>query len=530
MAFVITQNCCTDASCVPVCPVDCIRPVPDQAGAAAPMLYIDPASCVDCGACVAVCPVGAIYHEDELPESQQRFKTINADFFATEPLAIRPIPANWTPAPVGRDTLRVAVVGAGPAACYAVADLARTTGVQVDVFDRLPTPFGLVRFGVAPDHQRTKDVVQVFETALASPNVTCFFNVAVGQDVTHDQLMANHDAVIYAVGASTTRELDIPGEELPGTIGAAEFVNWYNGHPDHAERRFDLAGPRVVIVGNGNVALDVARVLVMDPDQLAATDIAEHALHQLAAGDVREVVLLGRRGAADGAFSVGELLALGGLPGVDVVVEGEVGERPDDHERALKFDIVGEYAQRSSTAGNKRIVLRFGTRPVRIVGDDRVRALEVEGGAGVVSIDTALVLKSIGYRGTPIEGLPFDEAAGVVPNEGGRVIHDGVPVPGVYVTGWIKRGPRGVIGTNRLCARETVTNLLADARAGTLPDPASQTGPDASDFAAHGVTVVDLAGWRRIDAAERQLGAAASRPRVKVVDRRALLTAAAVVS
>ncbi|MHA7664782.1 FAD-dependent oxidoreductase [Mycolicibacterium sp. HS_4_1] len=527
MAFVITQNCCTDASCVPVCPVDCIRPVAGPAGAAASMLYIDPSTCVDCGACVAVCPVSAIYHEDELPESQARFATINADVFAAEPLTMRAIPDQWTPPPLERDSLRVAVVGAGPAACYAVADLTRTSGVQVDVFDRLPTPFGLVRFGVAPDHQRTKDVVQVFESALSSPNVTCYFNVAVGQDITHEQLMATHDAVIYAVGASRTRDLGIPGEGLPGSIGAAEFVNWYNGHPDHAECQFDLAGPRVVIIGNGNVALDVARVLAMPPDQLTTTDIAEHALDQLAKSGVQEVVVLGRRGAADGAFSVGELLALGSLSTVDIVVEGQLGQRPDDHERALKFDLVSEFAQRSATPGNRRIVLRFGARPVRMAGSEQVQALEIEDADGVTElIDTSLVLRSIGYRGTPIDGLPFDEAAGTVTNDDGRVIRDGAPVPGVYVTGWIKRGPSGVIGTNRLCARETVTNLLADARAGALPEPASQDGLNATDLAARGVTVVNLAGWKRIDAAERELGVAASRPRVKVVHRDAMLAAA----
>jgi ferredoxin--NADP+ reductase len=493
------------------------------------MLYIDPSTCVDCGACVAVCPVSAIYHEDDLPESQKRFATINADFFAVEPLAMRAISDEWTPGPLGRDSLKVAVVGAGPAACYAVADLTRASGVQVDVFDRLPTPFGLVRFGVAPDHQRTKDVVQVFESTLASPNVTCFFNVTVGQDITHEQLMANHDAVIYAVGASQPRDLGIPGEELPGNIGAAEFVNWYNGHPDHANRRFNLAGPRVVIIGNGNVALDVARVLAMPPDQLAATDIAEYALAELGASGVQEVVVLARRGAADGAFSVGELLALGSLPGVDIVVEGQLGQRPDDYERALKFDLVSEYAQRSATPGNRRIVLRFGARPVRVVGSEQVQALEVEDAEGATAvIDTRLVVRSIGYRGTPITGLPFDDAAGIVPNDGGRVICDGAAVPGVYVTGWVKRGPRGVIGTNRLCARETVSNLFADARAGALPEPISSDGVRVPGLAAQGLAVVNLAGWKRIDAAERQQGAAASRPRVKIVERTALLAAAGV--
>ncbi|MDX1875096.1 FAD-dependent oxidoreductase [Mycolicibacterium sp. 120266] len=527
MAFVITQNCCTDASCVPVCPVDCIRPVPGPTGAAAPMLYIDPGTCVDCGACVAVCPVGAIYHEDDVPAAQQRFTEINAAYFAAEPLSIRPAPAKWSPGAVGRDALRVAVVGAGPAACYAVADLARTSGVQVDVFDRLPTPFGLVRFGVAPDHQRTKDVTQVFETALAAPNVNCFFNVVVGQDISHDELTATHDAVIYAVGASQARELGIPGEELAGTAPAAAFVNWYNGHPDYAGQRFDLTGPRVVVIGNGNVALDVARVLVSDRDRLATTDIAAHALDQLAAGSVREVVVVGRRGAADGAFSVGELLALGTLPGVDVTVEGELGERPDDHEGAVKFDLVREYAQRPPTPGNKRIVLRFGARPVRLEGDAHVSAVALQDNCGVHSIDTSLVLTSIGYRGTPVPGLPFDEVAGIVPHDGGRVLRDGMVQPGVYVTGWIKRGPRGVIGTNRLCARETVTNLLADARAGVLPKPTSHQHLDAT-LAERGVEVVTLAGWHLIDAVEREKGSATSRPRVKVVDRRAMLTAAGV--
>ncbi|MCX2715416.1 FAD-dependent oxidoreductase [Mycolicibacterium sp. J2] len=526
MAFVITQNCCTDASCVPVCPVDCIRPVPGPSGAAAPMLYIDPATCVDCGACVAVCPVGAIYHEDDVPASQQRFTEINAAYFAARPLSMRAAPPKWSPGVVGRDMLRVAVVGAGPAACYAVADLARTSGVQVNVFDRLPTPFGLVRFGVAPDHQRTKDVTQVFETALAAPNVSCFFNVAVGQDISHDELMATHDAVIYAVGASESRELGIPGEELAGTVSAAAFVNWYNGHPDHADRRFDLTGPRVVIIGNGNVALDVARVLVTDRDRLAATDIAGHALDQLAAAGVREVVVVGRRGAGDGAFSVGELLALGTLPGVDVTVEGELGERPDDHECALKFDIVREYAQRTATPGSKRIVLRFGACPVRLDGDGRVSTVVLQDDSGLHGVDTSLVLTSIGYRGTPVPGLPFDAAAGIVPHDGGRVLRDGAVEPGVYVTGWIKRGPRGVIGTNRLCARETVTNLLADARAGLLPSPASDQRLTAATLAARGVEVVTLAGWHLIDAVERENGSAVSRPRVKVVDRRALLTAA----
>lgn len=528
MTFVITQNCCADASCVPVCPADCIRPAPDTAGAAAPMLYIDPASCVDCGACVAVCPVGAIYHEDDLPADQLRFKTINADYFAGTPLDIRATPARWSPAPIGRDSLRVAVVGAGPAACYAVADLTRAAGVRVDVYDRLPTPYGLVRFGVAPDHQHTKEIISVFETALSGPSVNCYFNVRVGVDITHEDLAASYDAVIYATGAAESRELGIPGEHLSGSVAAADFVSWYNGHPDRATATFPLDSERAVIIGNGNVALDIARILVLDEVALSATDIAEHALEELRRSTVREVVVLGRRGAGAGAFSVGELMALGTLPGVDIVVQGSLGERPEDHEGALKFDIVGEYAQRPTVAGNRRIVLRFGARPQQLRGAQRVEALVIDDGGVTATIETSIVLRAIGYRAASVAGLPSDPDTGVVANQAGRVLRDGAPVPGVYVTGWIKRGPRGVIGTNRLCARETVHNVLADAAAGALPVPTAQPEAIRATLAQRGVQVVDWSGWRQIDDAERTRGSVADRPRVKVVDRAALLTAAGV--
>lgn len=526
MTFVITQNCCTDASCVPVCPADCIRPAPDPTGTSVPMLYIDPTSCVDCGACVAVCPVGAIYHEDELPDSQQRFKTINADYFAGVPLDIRASAAPWSPVPIGRDALRVAVVGAGPAACYAVADLTRVPGVRVDVFDRLPTPYGLVRFGVAPDHQHTKEIISVFETALSGPSVTCCFNVSVGSDITHDELMSSYDAVIYAVGAAQSRELGIPGEHLSGSVAAADFVNWYNGHPDHAGTTFRLDAERAVIVGNGNVALDVARILVLDEHALRMTDVAEHALEELRRSTIREVVILGRRGAGEGAFSVGELLALGSLSGVDIAVEGRLGPRPDDHEGAMKYDIVSEYAQRTAVAGNRRIVLRFGTRPVEVRGTDRVEGLTVDEAGERATIDTSIVLRAIGYRPVAIPGLPADPQTGVVSNTKGRVTRDGAQIPGLYVTGWVKRGPRGVIGTNRLCARETVESLLADAAAGELPAVAAPPTPVGAQLSARGVPVVDWSGWTRIDRTERDRGAAHSRPRIKVVNRADLLTAA----
>lgn len=465
MTFVITQNCCKDASCVPICPVDCIRPVPTADGSSVSMLYIDPAACVDCGACLAECPVGAIYFEDDLPAGQEVYRDINAGYFGGNPLRARRGDARIAPAGVEPGSLRVAIVGSGPAACYAAAELVRTDGVEVDVFERMPTPYGLVRFGVAPDHPRTKAVVSVFEPVLANPSLQCHFNVTVGEDVSHDELLDSHHAVIYAVGASASRNLGIPGERLPGSLPAADFVAWYNGHPEYRDREFDLTGHRAVVVGNGNVALDVARILVSDPEELAGTDIAEKALHSLAHSGIEEVVILGRRGAGSAAFSIGEFLALGRLPGVDVVIEGPLGERPADYEGGLKYDTAVSYRDRARREGHRRIVFRFGATPVEILGTERAQGVELDSGD---ALEAGLVLRAIGYHGTPVAGLPFDAERGIVPNESGRV------EAGVYVTGWIKRGPRGVIGTNRGCAQETVAALLDDHRAGRLASPRTE--------------------------------------------------------
>ena len=532
MTFVITQNCCNDASCVPVCPVDCIRPVPTMLDPRRTMLYIDPATCVDCGACVAECPVGAIYYEDDLPANQQAFLDINAAYFAEHPLAVRPGTTTTRPADVEPDSLRVAIVGSGPAACYAAAELARIDGVRISLFDRLPTPFGLIRAGVSPDHPRTKDVTSVFAPALASPAVRCHFNVTIGRDLTHEELSARHHAVIYAVGASSSKDLQIPGAHLDGSRAASDFVAWYNGHPDHAATEFDLDTTRVVIIGNGNVALDVARVLLADETSLGATDIAEHALRALADSSVEEVVILGRRCARDAAFSVGEFLALSELPGVDVVVEGPLGERPTgDFEAALKYDVVVEQARREQRAGNKRLVFRFGAIPTEIVGSALVTGVRVAptadgDGADNELIATTLVLRSIGYQGAAIDGLPFDAERGVVPNDGGRVLDSGRPVPGVYVTGWIKRGPRGVIGTNRACSEQTVAAMLEDFRSGALPAPTAPARDLDELLRQRNVDVVDWSGWQRIDETERRTGAMQSRPRSKLVSIDALLAAA----
>ncbi|MFD4356918.1 FAD-dependent oxidoreductase [Nocardia sp. NPDC058518] len=525
MAYVITQNCCKDTSCIAACPVDCIRPSEGDDGTQ--MLFIDPETCIDCGACADECPVDAIYSEYDLPPDQERFRELNAAYFQRHPLEAGDITAPTQRAAVAHGTLRVAIVGAGPAACYAATELLGIDGVEVDMFDRLPTPYGLVRFGVAPDHQRTKSVVRVFDNAFRAERFGCHLAVEIGAELTHRDLLDHHHAVIYAVGAPDSRELGIPGEQLPGHHAAADFVGWYNGHPDHATHRFDLTTRRAVLIGNGNVALDVARMLLATPAALAATDIADHALAALSEQHVEEVVILGRRGPREAAFSVGEFSALGHLDGVDVVIEaGDLSPHPDDDvETAAKLELAHEYADRPPRPGNKRIVFRFHATPTELVGTEHVEALRVSGDPA--PIETTLVFRSIGYRGRPVDGLPYDARTGTVPHREGRVVDThGAPVTGVYVTGWIKRGPRGVIGTNRSCAAETVAGLLADHANGDLDRPVADRQALLELMTDRGLTPVDWPGWRAIDAAERDHGAARSRPRVKLVSVAELLDTA----
>ncbi|WP_342659606.1 putative ferredoxin/ferredoxin--NADP reductase [Rhodococcus ruber] len=549
MAYVITQTCCNDASCVAVCPVNCIHPTPEEREfAQTEMLHIDPQTCIDCGACADACPVEAIFPEDRLTEAQARFKDINAEYYTAHPM-----PENWnpltpTPAPPrGQETLRVAVVGAGPAACYAAQELLERSNVEVEMFDRLPTPWGLVRSGVAPDHPGTKAVTESFEWSFRRDAFALHLDVEVGRDIDHDELLAHHHAVVYATGASADRSLGIPGEDLPGSHAATEFVAWYNGHPDYADRVFDLSGERAVLVGNGNVALDVARILTMDVDELARTDIADHALEALRRSNIREVVLLGRRGPAQAAYSNPEFLALGDLNGVDVVVdESELDLDPASAELAaadpavaMRMRLAREYARREPRPGNKRIVFRYLVSPTAIEGADRVTGLRavrnelIPGDDGALvarpteqtlHLDAQLVLRSIGYRGVPLPGVPFDERRAIVPNEDGRVTGAG---PGVYVTGWIKRGPSGVIGTNKACAKETVAALLADFDAGRLARPAYGRRELDRLLGQRRPSRVGLSGWHEIDEAERAAGRAAGRPRVKLTDRARLTKTAA---
>lgn len=535
MAYVITQNCCKDASCVPVCPVDCIRPTGGPGEfTGTEMLYIDPEACIDCGACMDECPVDAIHYDEDLPQNLLRFRELNAAYFERHPLQSDSGSTPKQHAPVASGSLRVAVIGAGPAACYAAEALIAVDGVEVDMFERLPTPFGLIRAGVAPDHQRTKSIVELFTSVFADKRFGCHLNVEIGTHLSHHEILDHHHAVIYAVGSSASRDLGIVGEQLPGSHPASDVVGWYNGHPDHAAHGFDLSGTRAVIVGNGNVALDVARVLLMAPEDLAATDVAAHALEALSHSAIDEVVILGRRGPRAAAFSLGEFLALGHVPGLDVLIEGVEEsdlqpESDDDIETATKLDVAREYAQREASPGNKRVVFRFHCAPVSFEGEEAVTGLRVRqaGRDDDELIDTPLVLRSIGYRGTPLPGLPFDQVSGTIPHDRGRVIDEsGQPVPGVYVTGWIKRGPQGVIGTNRACAEETVAALLADVDDGALTRTVAGRDALRALMDERGVCPVDWSGWRAIDSAERSRGSEQSRPRVKFVAVEELLEVA----
>ncbi|AQA02301.1 ferredoxin [Mycobacterium sp. MS1601] len=529
MPHVITQSCCSDGSCVFACPVNCIHPSPDEPGfATAEMLYIDPDACVDCGACVSACPVGAIAPDSKLRPEQLPFVELNAAFYPPRPKGQKLPPtsklAPVIPAPAvrqGASPLTVAIVGSGPAAMYAADELLTQPGVRVNMFEKLPTPYGLVRAGVAPDHQSTKRVTALFDRIAGHRGFSMYLNVDIGKHLTHADLMAHHHAVLYAVGAAEDRRLDIPGMDLPGTATATELVAWFNGHPDFATLSVDLSADRVVVIGNGNVALDVARILTTDPDTLARTDIADHALEVLRASKVREVVIAARRGPAASAFTLPELI---GLTATNAVVldsddhrwvQRDLETERDPLTRA-KLEILTKLDDSAAPITRPRIRFVYGRTPVRVLGETRVTGIEFD---GADALDAGLVLTSIGYRGTPVDGLPFDDQAAVVPNDDGRVS------PGVYVAGWIKRGPTGFIGTNKSCALQTVERLVADYNNGKLSDPTGR-GLDRV-VRSRQPEVVDAAGWRAIDTAEIARGEATGRPRGKFTDIADMLAVAA---
>jgi ferredoxin/flavodoxin---NADP+ reductase len=436
---------------------------------------------------------------------------------------------------VSNEPLRVAVVGSGPAGFYAADALLKSEDppVEVDLIDRLPTPWGLVRLGVAPDHENIKAVSRAFEKTAARPGFRFFGNVEVGSTVSHAELVELYDAVVYTVGAQTDRRLEIPGEDLPGSFAATEFVAWYNGHPDFQDREFDLSHERAIVIGNGNVAIDCARMLALTPEELAPTDTTHEAIDAIVDAGVREIVMLGRRGPVQAAFTPPELKELGELGGAEPVVDpadlrldpASEAELEADRERARRnFELLEDYAAREPEGKPRRIVLRFLVSPVAILGEDRVEAVEVvrnelveEGGRIVARttgeteiIPAGIVLRSVGYRGVELPGVPFDERSGTIPNERGRVAE----AERTYVAGWIKRGPSGVIGTNKKDAVETVELLLEDARAGRLGRRREDRLSDLLEE--KGAHFVEYAGWQAIDAAERGAGEPLGRPRVKL--------------
>ncbi len=448
--------------------------------------------------------------------------------------------------------VRVAVIGSGPAGFYAAGVLlAADLPVEVDLFERLPTPWGLVRLGVAPDHPKIKTVSRAFEKIAERPGFRFFGNVEVGRDLSYDELLRVYNAVVYTVGAQTDRRMGIPGEDLPGSWPATEFVAWYNGHPDFQDLTFDLSCERVVVVGAGNVAVDVARMLALTEEELRSTDTTDAAIDAILGSGITEIVMLARRGPAQAAFTTPELLELGELAGADVVVDPADLELDLASEAFLESDttarrnleVMREYAAREPSGKPKTLRLSFCGSPVAILGEEKVEAVEIvrnelvadeSGRVKAVATDErevlpcGLVLRSVGYRGTPVGDAPFDERSGTMPNDGGRIVDDaGAPIAGAFCAGWIKRGPSGVIGTNKKCATETVELLLEDAREGRLAKPETDDpGRVLELLAERGVEVVTYDGWRAIDELECSRGEPHGRPRIKLSSWDELLRAA----
>ncbi len=481
-------------------------------------------------------------------------------------------------------TLTVAVVGSGPAGLYTAEALIKQgaaveppVAIAVDVLDRLPTPYGLVRYGVAPDHKSIKSIAEYLRGVLEHDGVRFVGGVQLGEDVTRADLLGCYDAVVYATGAMRDRRLGIPGEDLPGSYAATDFVNWYCGHPDVDPDRFTLDAESVAVIGVGNVAVDVARICVRDPAELRETDVSQPVLGALIASKVREVHMIGRRGPAQAKFTTKELRELGELAGVDVVIgPGEAGldafdasgqsarlARDDRHVRG-NYAVISEWAKREPAGAARRLSVRFWLKPVEILGEQQVEGLIVErtrldaegrlvGTGERRTLAVQMVLRSVGYQSVPLPGVPFDERSHTVPNAEGRVLGpDGAPLPGEYVAGWLKRGPTGVIGTNKSDAAQTVRALLADLAGGPgpqdvpLPRPGLLRLPEAAAgdpgaaissarfaglLAQRGIRPVCYADWLKIETAEKDLGATLGRgARVKLASRAALNAACGFVS
>lgn len=441
--------------------------------------------------------------------------------------------------------LRVAIIGAGPAAFYAAESLFKQTNLvcHIDMFNRLPTPFGLVREGVAPDHESIKAVTRIYDKTAANPNFRYFGNVTFGVDITHEDLKLLYDQIIYAVGAQSDRKMGIPGEDLEGSYPATIFVGWYNGHPDYCDLDFDLSHERVVVVGNGNVAMDVARILVSAPDELAKTDIADHALARLRQSKVREVVLLGRRGPAQASFTNPELKEFGELEGVDVIVdpadleldEASLTNLDSDRNATKNVETLKRYVAKTERNAPRRIVMHFLASPIEVIGQDgRVQALKIEknqltpqsdgtlraqGTGQFETIEAGLIFRSVGYRGVALKGVSYDEKTGTIPNVAGRVMNSAVSeaIPGEYVVGWAKRGPSGIIGTNKPDSAATVNAMVEDLPSLTpIADDKRDLGAIEQLLQERGLTYVTYQDWSKLNGVEVARGSEQGRPRVKV--------------
>jgi ferredoxin/flavodoxin---NADP+ reductase len=449
--------------------------------------------------------------------------------------------------------LRAAIVGAGPGGFYTAAQLLAVAEPQfaVDLYDRLPTPYGLVRAGVAPDHPKIKSVTRAYDKTSEHERFRFFGHVELGGDISREDLLEHYHVVCYTIGTSTDKRLGIPGEDLRGSHPATEFVAWYNGHPDHCGLEVDLRAKQVVVVGAGNVAIDVARMLALAPSELAVTDTADHAIAVLSTSGIEEITILARRGPLQAAFTNPELLEMGELERGDVeVVGGELDElsavalREADKTRRRNVEILQDYAARPKTGKPITVRFRFLASPVELLGDanGHIRAVKIENNAIVARNDGSLaargtgtfeefpaqlVFRSIGYTGQLVPGVPFDERRGLIRNDGGRVCDaDGAHRIGEYVAGWIKRGPSGVIGTNKKDAHDTVDKILEDAAADGLNQPVSDD--IEAMIVAHAEHAITWEGWLAIDAAETAAGEASvpARPRVKLTEWAALREAA----
>lgn len=442
--------------------------------------------------------------------------------------------------------LRIAIIGSGPSGFYAADHLLKTAGkrgldIEIDMIERLPTPFGLVRGGVAPDHQKIKSVTKVFDRIASDPHVRYFGNVRLGEDITYEEMLDHYHQIIYAIGAQSDRKMGIPGEELTGSHAATEFVGWYNAHPDYRGLHFDLSAKAVAVIGNGNVAMDVARILAKTPEELAGTDIADYALAALRESAVTDIYVIGRRGPAQAAFTTPEIKELGELAATEIIVppaEVELDpesladlEAGDDKTARENVAVLQSLAGRSPSGKPRRLHMLFLRSPVRLIGTDQIEAIELVKNALVRTADGSLraratdqteiipvqmVFRSIGYKGARLPGTQFDEERGVIPNSGGHVAADGRLLVGEYAVGWIKRGPSGVIGTNRPDAVETVEHMISDALEGSILHPAHPTRAEVVVLLrSRDVEIVSYADWQIIDRLEQAAGAAVGRPRVK---------------